>query len=284
MKIKINFIFLSLTVLGLIVNLGSFSELAFAGEQDEEDSSEKVSICHIPPGNPGNAHTITVGSNAVKAHAAHGDYVDGSCESADLDLPDKKTEKEERFSEGSLKESKALERAEKLIEKLEQRIAELEERLQVLFDKYESGEYYGNISTPDLETNSYSISFDGIASSIFDESVETEMSGELFMENQVSTQNTSKFKILSGEIIVGNAVYDVAFGKARLSSSGEQSSLVMVLQTIDSEENNNTVKINLGFNSPIDGEFGNSDLEFEILDNSKISKQWNLEGNGQYYI
>ncbi len=39
-----------------------------------------VTICHIPPGNPANAHTITVSVNALPAHLAHGDFV-GSCES-----------------------------------------------------------------------------------------------------------------------------------------------------------------------------------------------------------
>jgi len=38
----------------------------------------KVTICHIPPGNPSNAHTITVGQPAVRAHLAHGDTV-GAC-------------------------------------------------------------------------------------------------------------------------------------------------------------------------------------------------------------
>lgn len=38
----------------------------------------EVAICHIPPGNPDNAHTITVGSAAVEAHLAHGD-IPGVC-------------------------------------------------------------------------------------------------------------------------------------------------------------------------------------------------------------
>ncbi len=38
----------------------------------------KVTICHIPPGNPANAHTITVGAPAVRAHLAHGDHL-GAC-------------------------------------------------------------------------------------------------------------------------------------------------------------------------------------------------------------
>lgn len=38
----------------------------------------KTTICHIPPGNPANAHSITVGNPAVRAHLAHGDKI-GSC-------------------------------------------------------------------------------------------------------------------------------------------------------------------------------------------------------------
>lgn len=38
----------------------------------------KVQICHIPPGNPANFHTITISEKALSAHLAHGD-VAGSC-------------------------------------------------------------------------------------------------------------------------------------------------------------------------------------------------------------
>lgn len=38
----------------------------------------KVTICHIPPGNPGEAHTISVSGNAATAHLAHGD-TEGAC-------------------------------------------------------------------------------------------------------------------------------------------------------------------------------------------------------------
>ena len=37
-----------------------------------------VVVCHRPPGNSGNAHTITVGAPAVHAHLAHGDTI-GAC-------------------------------------------------------------------------------------------------------------------------------------------------------------------------------------------------------------
>lgn len=39
---------------------------------------EAVTICHIPPGNPPAAHTITVGAAAVNAHLNHGDTL-GAC-------------------------------------------------------------------------------------------------------------------------------------------------------------------------------------------------------------
>jgi hypothetical protein len=45
-----------------------------------------VCICHHPPGNPDNAHTICVGANAVRAHLKHGDTLGPCpvpCDSAD---------------------------------------------------------------------------------------------------------------------------------------------------------------------------------------------------------
>ena len=49
-----------------------------AGENETENDVEKVILCHIPPGNPGAAKTIRVGTSAVRAHLAHGDYL-GVC-------------------------------------------------------------------------------------------------------------------------------------------------------------------------------------------------------------
>lgn len=41
--------------------------------------AKKETICHIPPGNPANAHTITIGTKAVSSHMAnHGD-TRGAC-------------------------------------------------------------------------------------------------------------------------------------------------------------------------------------------------------------
>ena len=44
----------------------------------EEEAAESVTLCHVPPGNPDAAHTVTVGAPAVPAHLAHGD-VEGEC-------------------------------------------------------------------------------------------------------------------------------------------------------------------------------------------------------------
>jgi hypothetical protein len=46
----------------------------------------RVTLCHCPPGNPNNCHTITVGSNAVNAHLNHGDTL-GACPSASPSAP-----------------------------------------------------------------------------------------------------------------------------------------------------------------------------------------------------
>lgn len=51
---------------------------ANGGNKPPKDN-KKITICHIPPGNPDNAHTITISENAWPAHQKHhGDYV-GAC-------------------------------------------------------------------------------------------------------------------------------------------------------------------------------------------------------------
>jgi hypothetical protein len=41
---------------------------------DRGDGQGKVTLCHVPPGNPANRHTITVGAAAWTAHRRHGDH------------------------------------------------------------------------------------------------------------------------------------------------------------------------------------------------------------------
>ena len=79
----------SLTGLAVLFALSVTAEVA-AGASGDEDKKhgvrglakptkeDKVVICHIPPGNPSNAVTITISENAVEAHKAKGSYV-GPC-------------------------------------------------------------------------------------------------------------------------------------------------------------------------------------------------------------
>jgi hypothetical protein len=46
----------------------------------DPSETHKTTICHIPPGNPANAHTLCIGNPAVPAHLDnHGDHL-GACE------------------------------------------------------------------------------------------------------------------------------------------------------------------------------------------------------------
>lgn len=49
----------------------------------EAGGSNKVQVCHIPPGNPDNFHTISVSEKALPAHLGHGD-LPGSCSSVGI--------------------------------------------------------------------------------------------------------------------------------------------------------------------------------------------------------
>jgi hypothetical protein len=53
-------------------------EIKLQDPEEEETTDDKVTLCHIPPGNPSKKQTITVGASAVPAHLAHGDYL-GAC-------------------------------------------------------------------------------------------------------------------------------------------------------------------------------------------------------------
>lgn len=61
-----------------------------------EEPGAKATICHRPPGNPGNQRTLSVGSSAVPAHLGHGDTV-GEC--GESDVPTKQEEQQELKAE-----------------------------------------------------------------------------------------------------------------------------------------------------------------------------------------
>lgn len=43
------------------------------------ESTKKIYVCHVPPGNPEGRVTILISPNSLQAHLAHGDY-EGRCE------------------------------------------------------------------------------------------------------------------------------------------------------------------------------------------------------------
>lgn len=72
------------------------------GDQDTDGQDEaRVTVCHIPPGNPANAHEITVGESSVGSHERHGDY-QGTCEESEdgeVDSPGHGKDKKEAETE-----------------------------------------------------------------------------------------------------------------------------------------------------------------------------------------
>jgi len=66
-----------------------------ATSTDTGENDSKVNVCHRPPGNPVNAHTINVGASAVQAHLAHGDSL-GVCDKKEELKDDDERENKEK--------------------------------------------------------------------------------------------------------------------------------------------------------------------------------------------
>ena len=70
----------TIALVAVIMGMSAFAP-AWAPPGDpngDELPDVKVTLCHVPPGNPGNAHTIIVNEEDVAEHIAHGD-TRGSC-------------------------------------------------------------------------------------------------------------------------------------------------------------------------------------------------------------
>ncbi len=72
---------------------------------------KKVTLCHIPGGNPLNSHILSVSKNSIKAHLGHGDYL-GTCTDDDDELEERellkkiKKQREETRAKNDLKEKR----------------------------------------------------------------------------------------------------------------------------------------------------------------------------------
>ncbi|MES2589619.1 MAG: hypothetical protein V4622_11620 [Bacteroidota bacterium] len=68
MKKNIQIITLSNLVKG-VIGVGLLTFVLLSAQSEDK----KVTLCHIPPGNPSNNHLISISANAVDEHLHHGD-------------------------------------------------------------------------------------------------------------------------------------------------------------------------------------------------------------------
>ena len=80
-------------------NVPPIDDTPRGGGSNEKDGQNKITLCHIPPGNPENAHTITVGESAVIAHIAHGDKL-GECSDEDNPSNSENSNQSEKSNSG----------------------------------------------------------------------------------------------------------------------------------------------------------------------------------------
>ena len=59
----------------LLIPMLAMTLVCFASSSAQAGGANKVDVCHVPPGNPENWHTITISEKALPAHLAHGDLV-----------------------------------------------------------------------------------------------------------------------------------------------------------------------------------------------------------------
>ena len=114
------------------------TEIEIEDNGDEKD--DKVTLCHIPKGNPSNVHTITVSVPAYGAHLAHGDY-EGPCdydpESSLAKIEAKLAKKYEKLQEKRYEfEQKQIELAEKYAKKLAKLESKYVDKEAKLTEKY----------------------------------------------------------------------------------------------------------------------------------------------------
>jgi hypothetical protein len=202
----------------------------------------------------------------------------------DLEIEEKKDKSSKATHEDK---EESIQTALDLIEELQQKIEQLENRIQTLLEKYQSGEYFGTVPQTDSEIRSYTISFEGSATSMDDESV-IDVEGQIHLENLLTIDdNVSKFRVNGGDISIDDAFYDIVFGKARVSStgpSGEKDTIVLLGQVIDfanPDDDSTTIKLVIDSKIPLEGNFGLEPISIEILPQSKIAGQWYLSGSGE---
>jgi len=281
------------------------TEIKIKDNGDEKD--DKVTLCHIPKGNPSNAHTITVGAPAFRAHMAHGD-LEGPCDDGDGTIfdkyEDKLKKKLDKLEELRSKfEQKQIELAQKFSDKLDELTAKYAEkeakRAAKLLEKVESGEYYKDFIEVDAQYRTFVISFGTDAvpplpplqgESIGQSSEISEFSGSITLKtsSSIDTRGTTKFIVEDCEFSNGGITYSCEYGKARTISSGpggEKNSLVIIATLgSDDQEKRTGLKLSIETGEDIRAlEDGSFDVTVHSPQ-SKITHEWFLGGSGKMTI
>jgi hypothetical protein len=182
-------------------------------------------------------------------------------------------------------ENRSKDTADATILQLQQKIDQLEQRLQDLLNKFETGAYFGTVTNADTTPDSYSVSFDGSATSLDDNSLVIDVNGNIYLESITTGTDSFKLRVTGGEILVGDTFYDFVFGKARLSSSDDGTSMIILGQIMDDQGDVHTLRLTLDTATALTGDFGSEPIPFEIdPSNSKIAKQWTLDASGDFTL
>lgn len=195
---------------------------------------------------------------------------------------DTEDESEDNSDDDKQYKQKSEAKTEQIISKLEQKIEQLEQRIQSLLEKVQTGQYFGSIENTDQIATSYTMSFDGTATSIQDQSVSAPISADIFAETLMVKDGFTKLRITGGQIDVGQATYDVVFGKARVTDNpSDQGSFVLLVAEI-MDDNGDITTIRMNLDSAQSFQMADSQsIDLQIgSPQSKIAGQWLLQGTG----
>jgi len=181
-------------------------------------------------------------------------------------------------------ENDAKNTADDTILQLQQKIDQLEQRLQDLLKKLETGKYFGPVTNADSTPDSYTASFTGTATSLDDNSLVSSVDGNIYLESITTGSDSFKLRVTGGDILIGDTFYDFVFGKARLSSSDGDTSVIVLGQIMDDQGNVSTIRLTLNTATPISGDLS-VPVPFTVdSSRSKIAKQWSLDATGDFSL
>ena len=182
-------------------------------------------------------------------------------------------------------ENQSKDTADNTVLKLQQKIDQLEQRLQNLLNQFETGKYFGPVTNADTAPDSYTASFTGKATSLDDNSVISDVSGDIYLQSITTGKDSFKLRITGGEILLGDTFYDFVFGKARLASSDGNASMIVLGQIMDDQGNVSTIRLTLDTTNSLGANFGADPVPFSIdASRSKIAKQWGIDATGDFSL